>query len=1287
MEQKLIGAARRQLPWWLVSLLTVTSLAIVAAICFFFPHPFGIAILVLALGTLVLTAFFNPMYRYKLAYNSIVAAWLTAHSVPSVEIWNPTMKDNLFFRLSSQVNWSFDLACMVIGGILLLLDFRQRNPDWRPASIELSRWRLWSDNSSNTATEGAQQVNFGDVSGSNNQINISLMQVAKDFSAEIDIAASFLKSCQPDIAIEKLRELKRRHWQSMSDREKFRIAANLGNAHCQKDEHSRAADQYFEALRYQSEGEESLALKATAYFLQGNRELALEAAQECLVSFPGNSMARSVLIQSSPGSLETGILEQDIPAHLLSSPDILDALFLHASRRREYDKAEIYARKLLGIDQNTKHAQMRLGSILASKSIEGKLCRIACNLQELQSKATEAIRLLSEFISGNSPSRFTNAYARYHRALALEALGRNDEAEADLRSAYEILPDDETIRYQLGVFLVNHDKYELALQHFASEENDGPLSQSKVLWARLLLSRSTIENAQKVSSTLSKSMRQDPREDFRLTYEALLALAESLGLQGHVSEAEAAISDFGVNLPIAYVATVNASLSAATSNKPSAVQHAKVAASNLNRETDTSVRYRLADLLARLDEHTAAVEVYKTISSLGAHKDAVEIALDSAWKAKSYKYILELCAMARNNGTASKGVCEIEIATLEILNELPRALDRIVACLSEFDDDRFRRCLRLRQSVLGRTMNDKSLITYDPNLLPKVSDSTVSDACNTALILSEGPDPWSGIKYAYELVRNRFDDAKAHQCLLTIAGPMANVRFPSFARVEEGCAVGYTEGDETVLKWIIVEDGINPAPSRNEYAPSSEIAKELIGKKVGESFFVRRGIQDRIGKVQQILCKIEFRVRDSFVNWEELFREVKFIQSFKFKELSNGEFDVKEFLDTLSRLNEPQENIESLYRREPLSVGMFAKLMHMQLFDALAYLAFRPDLPVRCCMGTAEEYVRAAKSMDNAKHIVIDSSALTTVFLLGIWRQPVALSLGEGFLVTVGTRDFFAEILRNPSSAVHTKTLSTIQRCSSLETSGEGPHDDAIATLTAFLAWLDRNTTIVGGMGLAELSSEQRDRLHQLFDESSVESLATAMARDCVLWTDDYAIADQSFVGGTKVTERTWTAIALEKFCASGKLRSEVRLDAMLRLIRFDYRFTKLDSHILNLAIMRSRWEVTSSPLVDVLQWLAFSGVTEEGAIQTALEIIRRVWAEALLAHQRVDVSAATIKAVGQRADAISALQEINNLIPAIFGLDVVGIHECRTLVKNELAFALRGKSLILPTDPDWPGK
>jgi hypothetical protein len=161
--------------------------------------------------------------------------------------------------------------------------------------------------------------------------------------------------------------------------------------------------------------------------------------------------------------------------------------------------------------------------------------------------------------------------------------------------------------------------------------------------------------------------------------------------------------------------------------------------------------------------------------------------------------------------------------------------------------------------------------------------------------------------------------------------------------------------------------------------------------------------------------------------------------------------------------------------------------------------------------------------------------------------------------------------------------------------------------------------------------------------------------------------------------------LAIDKLHGDGQMTAEQRSLALLTLISFDYRFTRLDQSVFDLAISRGHWNVKEDPLAAIFNWITNSGVTAEGALQASLGMIRTVWDKAILAHQRSDVASATVRSLSQRPDAIVILQQLEQLLPAIFGLNTTAVSECRKVIKKELRHLLRGKALILPDDPDWP--
>src|SRR5262249_6689450 len=75
-------------------------------------------------------------------------------------------------------------------------------------------------------------------------------------------------------------------------------------------------------------------------------------------------------------------------------------------------------------------------------------------------------------------------------------------------------------------------------------------------------------------------------------------------------------------------------------------------------------------------------------------------------------------------------------------------------------------------------------------------------------------------------------------------------------QVEVGSAVQYSEGDDSATSWFVIENTDNPNSAFEEISATSDIARELAGKRVGDSFILAKSrIKDRVGKIVQILSK------------------------------------------------------------------------------------------------------------------------------------------------------------------------------------------------------------------------------------------------------------------------------------------------------------------------------------------------------------------------------------------------------------------------------------------------
>jgi len=83
--------------------------------------------------------------------------------------------------------------------------------------------------------------------------------------------------------------------------------------------------------------------------------------------------------------------------------------------------------------------------------------------------------------------------------------------------------------------------------------------------------------------------------------------------------------------------------------------------------------------------------------------------------------------------------------------------------------------------------------------------------------------------------------------------------------------------------------------------------------------------------------------------------------------------------------------MHAVYRANPISATTFARFADAGLLESLSHLASEGTLPIRCCRGTAEESERAEAALSGAGTIILEPSALATLFFSGEFEQPGCL--------------------------------------------------------------------------------------------------------------------------------------------------------------------------------------------------------------------------------------------------------------------------------------------------------
>lgn len=1290
--------------WWLVSAASAVASVLVVAALLWLPSPWWKLFLAIFVVVFLVVFYHNPKHRYWRMFCAVVSGWIASRVLPNLFTTAAHGDTTFTFYLDNSVGATYDFVMGFIALSLLVCEYFSSNAspvgEWMRLTLDTSR-----SNHHQNAGDNSPQTHVGDISGPNANVTIvqgpsdTLLKALLDkidnskplatehlasLNAEIDVARDYTLQGKPRIAIAFLDHLWRRNVDKMSPREKFRVQANLGHAYDALGERAKVAEHFFKAKGFLPDDEHAQSLEAFAYLATGDSAKASQCVARILQTFPDSELAWALRVRFADPSEELAAIEQSIPSPLRTTDEVLFNLAWAALRREESVKAEGYARSGLKQSQNKLAFKETLGAALLQRATEWlRVSRKTANHPDPNPILDEAIAAFSEAID-HYGTDISAAYAqlRFKRAVAYVLRGETAKADADFRISLEICPDEADVRHQYAVFLLQQKNANAAIEVLDPNNSVTPNHRNTVMFATLLFERDASNDRVKTISVLEsiEGTIAEASEETRLNYWDTLVRA--LCKEGRSADALNKLQD--TSRPVTCLATRTSLIAAIYRLSGEVTKGRELMKSALSTipstvsELSLSYTAHTLDLLSLFEE---ALNCWKKVVSPDWYGRETECALECARRCGDDDFILRLCSGLRTNNLWEPFCVELELITLHRYNDLDAAIALIQAYLP-MADDALAKVFRVRLSRLGRQTGKHELVESDLKKLPDVDSVTVPIGCATIQILLDGSVPMEGVRYAYQLLRKNYHSADAHKALVGAVG-ISEPRvdgFPHHDVVQPGCAIRYVDKMTTESGWIILEDAPNAEFSRQEIDARSPLWNSLLGKRVGDEFVLREdSLQNRIGTIEIVASKFEFRCVDSYDKWEERFPNDTFVRKYQMPRTSEGEPDVSLILKSVDQRIEEAERLHSLYREHPLSMTSFAQLSHASVIESVVHLASHDDLPVRCCLGNDDDFAFVSDAFRKRSTLVLDPSALATLFLTESFRD-----LGPFLFKVVASHSSLSEIQDSLTGrTARTRGRTYLNKLRGKYIVSERSNYDIerqIADVTQFLDWVRNNCEIQGGSALARIESETRQQLIQMFGQATAECIAIARESGSVIWSDDYAVAE--LAKNDFGVKRVWTQAMAEELFQAGLLSDTSLRDLTIHLVNLGYAFTRVIPNVVIEAARRSGWDSHKPPFAAIARWFGTSGVKPVGIVGILVEILPTLWREASIAIQREDLTKALVLNVAKRPDASELIDVLKKVLPKTFGLDVVSCEHCLQAIEH--AEKCRSARLILPGDADF---
>jgi tetratricopeptide (TPR) repeat protein len=1085
--------------------------------------------------------------------------------------------------------------------------------------------------------------------------------------AQIDEARSYLTTGDFQITTTLLNRIERVRSSQFTSRQKFRIASNHGAAALGSGQTALAAKYFLEAVGYQPNDEQALTNEVFAYMLVGDHLQGHAKADVLRGQFPASGRLAAFWISTAPEIQRVERLEGELNSVLRTDPDVALALARRAIPEKNFGVADKYC-AIANQGRNWSQPHLCGAQIAIGRALFGDFSASG-NSKDLIEKAEVCCSTALD-LAREERDRYSIVACLNMRADIWLMLSRAGDALTDAQEAHAMAPEDINALTGLGQAFSTLGRHDEAIESFRKAFRLHQGANVAFLLSRALRVRGATGDSDEALAVLTQANLSQALFDLRVifameTIQLLITKADWGAARGYLLSLTELVRP-------ETLLVLDGHVSLAEENPKRAATLAQEAAKSISEESDGETKLCLARLFMALGLPADALPLFKEAFIVGREGFDYGEYLNCAARLNRDDLVLEACAKLRARGLETWSLLSFEVSYLKRYN-MQSAIDLLVAFLSRNPNHHV---ARLHLSLIGASLNRNALIHASLDDLPSVDDLPIDLAVPAIELMRQHGSQMDAVKYAYAYLRKHFQDLPAHRALIraVMGGDLPELP-PALEIVESGVAVCYQELPNERPIWVVLEETKQPNPDFEEIELGSDRAQALLGGRVGDTIVLARGnFQDRLARILLILPKYVRRFQDSMEQLQIRFGPASGVESVRIIQTEEDPSGSKPLFASVEKRAASLERLTQLYREQPMmSLHMLGALFGRNAYEATSALASKPDVGIKCCLGTNEERLKAEQALQTARVIVVDLTALCTLRLLGLLG---VLKSSTRFMFVVAERTIIelnemiitSNFLSGESIAGAFHDGKHVGYKTTAEERKEDKRDDQ-----EFVSFIEANLTQENAPGVAAIESEKRESLHKLLGEYGTESICLAGTPERVLWTDDLV---QAQLGAYEFgTRRVWTQFLLESLINGGVISLDDFHRASALLIGMNFISTVFNGDILVSSFKIADWRLHSFPVPQFKKVLL--ELPEEARLRLFIDSIRIVYSDPLLAPERRCLLVSLfVDVFSDQPQPEARLSRIKHLVVRMFGLNLLGADEFQRCFDR--CVAQREKPLIL---------
>ena len=1056
--------------------------------------------------------------------------------------------------------------------------------------------------------------------------------LAKEHQLIINNAKDLLKNNKPETAFKQLDDLWQRIGNEVSTSEisKFHILTNMAAAQFVLNNEQEAANLLIEAFEHHSEDEKALSNLAFAYFLRGDIESAANYAKQTLEKNRANINAHVVLIHVSSKEEPLEKIIAQIPDYLHETPEIAHAFSDTAKEQGCLEEAKKW--REVAVEQDADPGfKASLATILIEQVLDDPFSMYIKPLEDSQKEQlSSAVEFLTEAWDCVADTELRSARTDWiiNRSTALRFLGKSQDAIKDLDVAIEIEPSDSMLSMLLknrAIFAFEQQNQEDAIKFLERIQSEPEIFEAQIMIASaLFVSKRYDEAITKLNNLLTTNLSSELKDEANRWLVRIYIDTERF------EEAERILTTLQESSPTSILNFINAAqISNGIEEREEAISFLKDAY-EIAKSCEASIEIvELADELFDHRQFIEAATLYEKLADTSQNSQLTIGLLASYYNAGEIGKALEICQKLREKYGPLENISEREVMIYEEIGDMNQAEVVCKAYLNEFPNDID---MQIRLGLVYYRLNKEEEID---NILDSFSDfknfsfleNLFLEACvQLAFLYQVRSEPEKALQVMYETRRTHFDNRDAHlqyiKLFYQVDKQIPEVLNP--VQVQVDTAVQIDSSDQPVI--IVDYDDIDI--TRSELDINDTFGQRLLGKRVGDEVNLgKTPLGQKIGKISDIKSKYVYAVQESLQKFEEFFRDDEGLWSIKLDEFSDNLKDessnttnstnIQPILELTNKQHEASLEIENVYKEHLPPIGVFMNWTGRNVLDVWNLLINKPDLGIRCCVGSTKEKSRALALFKEPKpKLVVDIISLITLHCLEA-ADTVVKTFGK-LAVAQSTIDGLLQIIHEQESMWSQREGMSIEKQGNRYVRHMiNPEDvkHSVERLNELIKWIRENCDVLPCTPALQMNQLRKRELDETFHPIFLDTLLIATQPGHLLLSDDerlrfYAKTNFNSDAGTNFQiDGVWTQVVLEH-CLNLNVLDKAQYDKMTtQLVCSNYYHTEFDTDVLMEALKQANWNL-AEPYNSLVQALREPKMSLQEALNVSVDFLFKIWEE-----------------------------------------------------------------------------